>query len=77
MKFSKLASVGAAVSSLALSGVAFAQQAATPTTATALAQAVDMSDAKTAGLVVTGLLIAVGVTLWGARLVGAKFRPKA
>lgn len=47
-----------------------------PATATALAQAVDLSDAKAAGLVVTGLLVAVGVTLWGARIVLRKFTPK-
>jgi hypothetical protein len=48
-----------------------------PTTAVALAQSVDLSDAKAAGLVIIGLLVAVGVTLWGARLVLSKFRPKA
>lgn len=51
-------------------------QASSPTTATALAQSVDLSDAKTAGLVVAGLMIAAGVVLWGARLVMSKFRPK-
>jgi hypothetical protein len=51
-------------------------QASAPTTATALAQSVDMSDAKAAGLIVAGLLIAAGVVLWGARLVMSKFQPK-
>ena len=46
------------------------------TSATQLAQSVDMSDAKAAGLIVVGLLIGVGVTLWGARLVMSKFTPK-
>jgi hypothetical protein len=54
---------------------AFAQQAA-PTTAVGLAQQVDISDAKGAGLVIAGLMIAAGVVLWGARLVMSKFRPK-
>lgn len=61
------AGLGASVS-------AFAQTA--PTTATGLAQAVDLSDAKGAGLVVAGLMITAGVVLWGARLVMSKFRPK-
>lgn len=55
--------------------LAFAQAAA-PTTATGLAAAVDMSDAKAAGLLIVGALITVGVVLWGARLVMSKFRPK-
>jgi hypothetical protein len=66
--------VGAAASSLALVPVAFAQTA--PTTAVGLAQAVDLSDAKSAGLIVVGLLVSAGVVLWGARLVLSKFRPK-
>lgn len=65
---------GAAVGGLVLSGVAAAQS--TPTTALALAQTVDPSDAKAAGLVVVGLMIVVGVVLWGARLVLSKFKPK-
>jgi hypothetical protein len=52
----------------------FAQTA--PTSATQLAQAVDLSDAKSAALVVVSLLIGAGVVLWGARLVLSKFRPK-
>lgn len=47
-----------------------------PTTALALAQSVDMSDAKAAGLAIIGLLVAAGVVLWGGRLVLAKFAPK-
>lgn len=66
-----IASLGGSVAS----GVAVAQASA-PTSATALAQSVDLSDARTAGLVVAGLLIAAGVVLWGARLVMSKFRPK-
>lgn len=67
--------VGTAVTALTTSALALAQSAP-PTTATALAQSVDLSDAKVAGLVVVGLMIAAGVVLWGARLVGSKFRPK-
>lgn len=47
-----------------------------PTTAVALAQAVDLSDAKSAGLIIVGLMVAAGVVLWGARLVLSKFKPK-
>lgn len=68
----RLAAVPAVVMA---SGAVFAQQAA-PTTATALAQSIDLSEAKSSGLIVVGLLIAVGVTLWGARLVLTHFRPK-
>lgn len=58
-------------------GTAFAQTApAAPTTATALAQSVDLSDAQGAGLIIVGLLVSAGVVLWGARLVLSKFRPK-
>lgn len=57
------------------SGAVMAQQAA-PTSATALAQSIDLSEAKSSGLIVVGLLIGVGVTLWGARLVLNHFRPK-
>jgi hypothetical protein len=75
-RFSKVASkVVVAAATAVAAGAAFAQQAA-PTTATQLAQAVDMSDAKAAGLVIIGLIIACGVVLWGARLVAAKFAPK-
>ncbi len=56
---------------------AVAQTAPTPpTTATALAQSVDLSDAQGAGLIIVGLLVSAGVVLWGARLVLSKFRPK-
>lgn len=70
------AKVGASAAGLALVPVAMAQTAPAPTTAVGLAQAVDLSDAKSAGLIVVGLLVAAGVVLWGARLVLSKFRPK-
>jgi hypothetical protein len=69
-----LARVAAPVVLLVLSGAAMAQTA--PTTAVGLAQAVDLADAKSAGLVICGLLISAGVVLWGARLVLSKFKPK-
>lgn len=56
--------------------VVMAQTSTAPTTAAGLAQAVDLSDAKSAGLIIVGLLVAVGVVLWGARLVLSKFKPK-
>jgi hypothetical protein len=65
-------SVVALVAAVA-SGVALADP---PATATALAAAVDMSDAKAAGLTIIGLLVAAGVVLWGARLVLSKFAPR-
>lgn len=71
---SAVARVGAVLSGLFASGLALA--ADPPTTATALATAVDMGDAKSAGLVIIGALIAAGVVLWGARLVLSKFQPK-
>lgn len=61
-------------SMLAAPGLVLAQTA--PTTAVALAQAVDLSDAKSAGLIIVGLMVAAGVVLWGARLVMSKFKPK-
>lgn len=64
------ATVGAGI------GTALAQSAPAPTTATALAQSVDLSDAKAAGLIIVGLLVSAGVVLWGARLVASKFHPK-
>jgi hypothetical protein len=67
------------LSALAVLGFApsaFAQTANQPTSAVELAQSVDLSDAKSAGLIVVGLLVALGVTLWGARLVLSKFKPK-
>lgn len=67
--------VAVATGSALATGAAFAVDP--PTTATALAQAVDLSDAKAAGLVIIGLLIGVGVALWGARLVAARFTAKA
>ena len=73
--FKKIPSALAGLSTLAVSGLA-AAQTAPPTTATALAQSVNMSDAQSAGLVVVGLLVGVGVVLWGARLVESKFKPK-
>ncbi len=57
-------------------GTAMAQSNSTPTTAVGLAQAVDLSDAKSAGLIIVGLMVAAGVVLWGARLVMSKFKPK-
>jgi hypothetical protein len=65
----------AAIPVVLASGLALAQAAA-PTSAIALAQAVDLSDAKSAGLIIIGLLVALGVTIWGAMLVYAKFKPK-
>lgn len=71
------------VSTISKSVVAFVASAASavalavpPTTATELAAAVDMSDAKAAGLTIIGLLVAAGVVLWGARLVLSKFAPR-
>lgn len=61
---------------LMLAGSAFADGAATPTTSVGLAQSIDLSDAKSAGLIVVGLMVTVGVVLWGARLVLSKFKPK-
>lgn len=64
-----------AVAMLVLAPAVFAQASA-PTTAVELAQSVDVSDAQSAGLIIAGILIGVGVILWGARLVMSKFRPK-
>lgn len=76
-KFNFVARVAVAVSSISAAGLALAQAVPTPpTTATALAQTVDLSDAKGAGLVVVGLMVSAGVVLWGARLVMSKFKPK-
>lgn len=72
-KFARNALVAA--TSLAAGSAAFAQEVA-PTTAVELAQGVDLGDAQGAGLVIVGLMIGVGVVLWGARLVMSKFRPK-
>lgn len=65
----------AAIPVVLSSGLALAQAAA-PTTAVGLAQAVDLSDAKSAGLIIVGLLVALGVALWGASLIYNKFKPK-
>jgi hypothetical protein len=65
----------AAIPVVVASSVAMAQSS-TPTTAVGLAQAVDLSDAKSAGLIIVGLMVAAGVVLWGARLVMSKFKPK-
>jgi hypothetical protein len=61
---------------LGLVSISTFAQSATPTTAVGLAQAVDLSDAKSAGLIIVGLMVAAGVVLWGARLVMSKFKPK-
>lgn len=77
-KFVKKAGVAVAtLNGLLLSGLVMAQTApAAPTTGTALAQSVDLSDAKIAGLIVIGLMVSAGVALWGGRLVLSKFQPK-
>jgi hypothetical protein len=72
--FKSAAKVAVVIGSGLSAGAAFA--ADPPTTALALAQSVDMSDAKAAGLAIIGLLIAAGVVLWGARLVLSKFAPR-
>jgi hypothetical protein len=66
----------ASLLALGLTSASAFAQAATPTTAVGLAQAVDLGDAKSAGLIVVGLMVAAGVVLWGARLVLSKFKPK-
>jgi hypothetical protein len=76
MKFIKTARVVSAMAVLASASTVFAQTTTAPTTATELAQSINMSDAQSAGLVIVGLLVGVGVVLWGARLVESKFRPK-
>ena len=58
---------------------AFATPIATsspPADAVALVGTIDLSNATSAALLIIGALIAMGVTLWGARLVFSKFRPK-
>lgn len=67
--------VKSAVALIASTGSALAL-AVPPTTAAELAAAVDMSDAKAAGLTIIGLLVAAGVVLWGGRLVLSKFAPR-
>jgi hypothetical protein len=66
----------ASLVALGLVSISTFAQSATPTTAVGLAQAVDLSDAKSAGLIIVGLMVAAGVVLWGARLVMSKFKPK-
>jgi len=75
MRKTVVAKVVTVVSGLSAIPLAFAQATA-PTTAVALAQAVDLADAKSAGLIIVGLLVSAGVILWGARLVLSKFKPK-
>lgn len=70
----RVAQVVALSASAITAGAAFA--ADPPTTAVALANSVDLSDAKSAGLIIVGLMVAAGVVLWGARLVMSKFQPK-
>ncbi|WP_152446825.1 hypothetical protein [Janthinobacterium sp. HH01] len=70
-----LVKVAVAAGSALAAGAAFAVDP--PTSATALAQSIDLSDAKGAGLVVIGLLVGIGVTLWGASMIAARFKPKA
>lgn len=72
----KLGALGALAGVVLTSGVAFADPPAVPATATALAQSIDLADAKGAGLTVISLLVAAGVALWGARLVLSKFMPR-
>lgn len=72
----QLAARLAVVSSTVIVGIGTAIAQTAPTTAAALAQSVDLSDAKSAGLIIVGLLVSAGVVLWGARLVLSKFRPK-
>lgn len=69
------AKIVAGVATLALATSVMAQSA-TPTTAAGLAQSVDLSDAKSAGLIVVGMLVTLGIVLWGGRLVLSHFRPK-
>lgn len=65
----------AVLASALVAGAAMADT--TPaTSAVTLAQGVDLSDAKSAGLIIVGLMIGVGVVLWGARLVMSHFKPK-
>lgn len=66
----------AAVPTAVLAGANLAMAQAAPTTAVGLAQSIDLSDAKSAGLIIIGLLVAAGVVLWGGRLVLSKFQPK-
>lgn len=72
--FKSVAKVAAVIGSGLAAGAAFA--ADPPSTALALAQSIDMADAKAAGLAIIGLLVAAGVVLWGGRLVLSKFAPK-
>jgi uncharacterized membrane protein YcjF (UPF0283 family) len=47
--------------------------ATTVTTAIDLAKSVDISDAVQAGLMVVGMLVTVGISMWGARLIMDRF----
>jgi hypothetical protein len=68
--------LAALATTVMLTPVVIAQTApAAPTTAVGLAQAIDLTDAKNAVLIVIAALIALGVTIWGATLVYKKFRP--
>lgn len=70
------AAMGAAlVSASAFPMVVLAQEA--PTTATELAQSVDISEASGAVFILFGLLLGLGVSLWVGRLIVNKFRPRA
>ena len=76
MKFITTARIASVMAALTSASSSFADTTTPPTTATQLAQSINMSDAQSAGLVIVGLLVGVGVVLWGARLVESKFRPK-
>jgi hypothetical protein len=76
MKLINAARLASILGVIGVTSSAYADTGAAPTTATALAQSISMSDAQSAGLVIVGLLVGVGVVLWGARLVESKFKPK-
>lgn len=46
-----------------------------PRSAVELAKAIGLSDARDAALIIMGLIIAVGVTLWASRLIAERFTP--
>ena len=77
-KFSRFVRPVAVGAASALAAVATMAQSTTtaPTSASALASSIQMSDAQNAGLIIVAALVAVGVVLWGARLVMSKFRPR-
>ena len=72
----KLATRAAAIPGLIALTIGTALAADAPTTAAGLVQSIDKSDIQAAGLGIVGLLVSVGVVLWGARLVESKFKPK-